>query len=131
MHVLVYEPIFWGGHNLMYVRQLVRTLADLSVEVTLVTGVDAEQSEQFKQQIAPWRSLYGRVAATTPAAKSGEDWGRHYFEDERKLLGDIWPIGVKANYTNLERFIEYSHDQNLLGSCISVESLFPTEMLDT
>ena len=59
-------------------------------------------------------------------------WARHYFEEERKLLGpDPWPIGVKANYSNLERFIAYSHDQNLLGSRISVESLFPKEVLDT
>jgi 4,5-dihydroxyphthalate decarboxylase len=59
-------------------------------------------------------------------------WGRHYFEEERALLGaDPWPIGLKANYKNLKRFIEYSYDQNLLDSRISVESLFPKEVLDT
>jgi 4,5-dihydroxyphthalate decarboxylase len=59
-------------------------------------------------------------------------WGRHYFEEERRLLGaDPWPIGVKANYANLERFIAYSHDQGLLNSKISVESLFPKQVLDT
>jgi 4,5-dihydroxyphthalate decarboxylase len=59
-------------------------------------------------------------------------WGRHYFEEERKLLGtDIWPIGLKANHANLARFIDYSYDQGLLGSRISVESLFPKEVLDT
>jgi 4,5-dihydroxyphthalate decarboxylase len=59
-------------------------------------------------------------------------WGRHYFEEERNLLGaDLWPIGLKANYKNLERFIEYSHDQNLLESRIPVESLFPKQVLDT
>ena len=59
-------------------------------------------------------------------------WGRHYFEEERRLLGeDPWPIGLKANYANLERFIEYSHDQNLLESRIPVESLFPEQVLDT
>jgi 4,5-dihydroxyphthalate decarboxylase len=59
-------------------------------------------------------------------------WGRHYFEEEKKLFGaDPWPIGLKANYKNLERFIEYSHDQNLLESRIAVESLFPQQVLDT
>lgn len=59
-------------------------------------------------------------------------WGRHYFEEERSLLGaDPWPIGLKANYANLEKFIEYSHDQNLLEQKISVESLFPPELIDT
>jgi hypothetical protein len=41
------------------------------------------------------------------------------------------PIGVKANYSNLERFIDYSHDQNLLNRRIAVESLFPEQVLDT
>ncbi|HET7681097.1 MAG TPA: taurine ABC transporter substrate-binding protein, partial [Xanthobacteraceae bacterium] len=59
-------------------------------------------------------------------------WGRHYFEEEKDLFGaDPWPIGLKANYRNLERFIEYSHDQNLLESRIAVESLFPQQVLDT
>jgi len=58
-------------------------------------------------------------------------WGRHYFEEERSLLGaDPWPHGLKANYANLERFIEYSHDQNLLERKIPVESLFPEQVLD-
>jgi 4,5-dihydroxyphthalate decarboxylase len=59
-------------------------------------------------------------------------WGRHYFEEERKLLGaDPWPHGLKANYANLERFIEYSYDQNLLDRKIPVESLFPKQVHDT
>ena len=38
-------------------------------------------------------------------------WGRHYLEEERKLLGlDPWPIGLKTNHRNLERFFGYSHD---------------------
>jgi len=54
------------------------------------------------------------------------------FEEERSLLGaDPWPHGLKANYANLERFIEYSYDQNLLESRIPVESLFPEQVLDT
>ena len=53
-------------------------------------------------------------------------------KEERKLLGsDPWPIGVKTNYSNLERFIDYSHDQNLLNRRITVESLFPEQVLDT
>lgn len=59
-------------------------------------------------------------------------WGRHYFEEERSLLGaDPWPLGLKANYANLKKFIEYSYDQNLLESKFPVESLFPDQVLDT
>jgi 4,5-dihydroxyphthalate decarboxylase len=52
-------------------------------------------------------------------------WGRHFFEEERRRLGpDLWPLGVKKNRVNLERFIEYSHDQGLIGAPIPVETLF-------
>jgi 4,5-dihydroxyphthalate decarboxylase len=59
-------------------------------------------------------------------------WGRHDFESEREVLGmDPWPSGVKANRANLERFIQYSHDQHLLAQPIPVESLFPEQVLET
>jgi 4,5-dihydroxyphthalate decarboxylase len=52
-------------------------------------------------------------------------WGRHFFEEERRRLGpDLWPLGVKKNRVNLERFIEYSHDQGLIDAPIPVETLF-------
>ena len=59
-------------------------------------------------------------------------WGRHYVECEREALGaDPWPIGFAANRANLERFIQYSHDQNLIEKLLSVESLFPEQVLST
>src|SRR5262249_22658359 len=42
-------------------------------------------------------------------------WGRHLFEEERRLLGDDpWPYGVEKNRANLERFMGYSLDQGLM-----------------
>lgn len=59
-------------------------------------------------------------------------WGRHYFESERSLLGaDPWPIGFKANRKNIERFIEYSHDQGLISEIYPPEKLFAASTLDT
>lgn len=59
-------------------------------------------------------------------------WGRHYFEDERQMLGgDPWPIGFKANRQNIERFIEYSHDQGLISEQYEPERLFAAETLDS
>jgi 4,5-dihydroxyphthalate decarboxylase len=59
-------------------------------------------------------------------------WGRHYFEDERQALGaDPWPIGLKANYKNIERFIEYSHDQGLISERYAPERLFAAASLDS
>lgn len=59
-------------------------------------------------------------------------WGRHLFEEERRLLGaDPWPSGFKKNKSNLERFIGYSLDQGLLQRELSPEELFFKKTLDT
>ena len=59
-------------------------------------------------------------------------WGRHFFEEQRNLFGeDLWPSGVGKNKSNLERFIEYSLDQDLIDKKIKVEQLFTDSVLDT
>ena len=59
-------------------------------------------------------------------------WGRHLFEEERKLLGDDpWPNGVKRNRANLERFMSYSLDQGLMEKKLDVEELFHSSTVDT
>ena len=59
-------------------------------------------------------------------------WGRHLFEEERRLLGaDPWPSGVKRNRGNLERFMGYSVDQGLMDKKFSVEELFAESTRDT
>jgi 4,5-dihydroxyphthalate decarboxylase len=59
-------------------------------------------------------------------------WGRHLFEEERKVFGeDPWPYGVKKNRANLERFIGYSLDQGLLDKKLTVEELFAGSTLDS
>jgi 4,5-dihydroxyphthalate decarboxylase len=57
-------------------------------------------------------------------------WGRHYFEEERALLGDDpWPLGIKRNRANLERFLEYSFDQGLIGRKMAVDELFAAPLV--
>jgi len=59
-------------------------------------------------------------------------WGRHLFEEERKLFGeDPWPNGVSRNRANLERFIGDSLDQGLLVKKLEVSELFATSTLDS
>lgn len=59
-------------------------------------------------------------------------WGRHLFEEERKVFGeDPWPYGVKKNRANLERFIGYSLDQGLVEKKLEVDELFASSTLDT
>jgi 4,5-dihydroxyphthalate decarboxylase len=59
-------------------------------------------------------------------------WGRHLFEEERRVLGDDpWPFGVKSNRANLERFMGYSLDQGLMEKRLAVEELFAPDTLNT
>jgi len=59
-------------------------------------------------------------------------WGRHFFEEERNLLGeDPWPYGVGKNRANIERFMGYSLDQGLMEKKPAVEDIFAPATLDT
>jgi 4,5-dihydroxyphthalate decarboxylase len=53
-------------------------------------------------------------------------------EEQQRLLGDDpWPLGVKRNRDNLERFMGYSLDQGLMAKKMSVEELFHEGAVDT
>ncbi|HUF43049.1 MAG TPA: ABC transporter substrate-binding protein [Verrucomicrobiae bacterium] len=59
-------------------------------------------------------------------------WGRHLFEEERRVFGDDpWPHGVKKNRANLERFISYSLDQGLMEKKLEAQELFAESTLDS
>jgi 4,5-dihydroxyphthalate decarboxylase len=58
-------------------------------------------------------------------------WGRHYYEGEHGLLGDAWANGFAVNRRNLERFLDYSHDQGLIKERYEPERLFMEDTLDT
>ena len=51
-------------------------------------------------------------------------WGRQAYEEEERLLGDAWPLGLEKNRPNLERFIGYSLDQGLMTKKMVPEELF-------
>lgn len=91
---------------------------------------------------APWlaRSVYGMFNQAKDIAESYyEDpnwsrlaWGRHDYEEERQLFArDPWENGFARNKANIERFINYSHDQNLIDAPYPAETLFAKETLDT
>jgi 4,5-dihydroxyphthalate decarboxylase len=55
-------------------------------------------------------------------------WNRHLFEEEQKLLaGNLWPIGLPGNRTNLDCFLDYMMDQGLLSKKPRLEELFPPD----
>lgn len=59
-------------------------------------------------------------------------WGREAFEEQRAALGgDVWPSGVAANRRDLEQFIGYCVDQNIIDAAMTPDSLFHPSVLDT
>lgn len=96
----------------------------------------------FKEEILkdnPW--VAGRVVKAFAQAKeicrhyyddpnwSWLAWGKHFMEEQQYLLGDDpWPLGVKRNRANLERFMGYSLDQGLMAKKMPVEELFHESM---
>jgi len=44
---------------------------------------------------------------------------------------ELWPSGLAVNRTNLERFIGYMVDQELLRETVPVDSLFHESVLRT
>ncbi len=59
-------------------------------------------------------------------------FARNQLEEETESLGaNPWPSGIKANRRNLENFIEYSVDQQLIKEPITVDSLFHESTWDS
>jgi 4,5-dihydroxyphthalate decarboxylase len=56
---------------------------------------------------------------------------RHLYEQSKALFGDPWINGFSRNRKNLERFIQYSHDQGLISECYEPERLFVRSTLET
>ena len=94
MRVLIYEPIHWGGHNLTYVRQLLRGLVDWPVKIVVATGVGAEKSEAYATQLHPFSARLEAIRASVPAAQPGADWGRHYYDALVQCIHDSAPDHV-------------------------------------
>jgi 4,5-dihydroxyphthalate decarboxylase len=59
-------------------------------------------------------------------------WFRAQWEEERALLGpDPWEYGLsEINKKNLNKLLDYVHDQVLIGPRPALEDLFPKEAFD-
>jgi 4,5-dihydroxyphthalate decarboxylase len=59
-------------------------------------------------------------------------FARNELEEQMETLGsNPWPSGIKANRKNLENFIQYSLDQELIKQSITVDSLFHESTWDS
>ena len=82
--------------------------------------------EVFEKAKAVWSRYYDDPNWSQLA------WGRQAYEEERSRFGqDLWPSGFAKNRKNLERFVEYSFDQGLIGRSLDVDLLFAKEVRNT
>lgn len=52
-------------------------------------------------------------------------WTKYAREKEVGMLGtNLWPLGISANRSNLERFIDYAYRQGIIDRSLSVEEMF-------
>jgi hypothetical protein len=59
-------------------------------------------------------------------------FARNELEHQRDILGDdLWTSGLAANRANLERFIDFMVDQQLISAPIPVENLFHPSVVNT
>jgi 4,5-dihydroxyphthalate decarboxylase len=59
-------------------------------------------------------------------------WLNPLMEQNDRLLGeDWWPYGVSANWTALETFLRYHHEQGLSARRWTVEEIIAPDLLDT
>ena len=80
----------------------------------------------------PARLMETFEAATRIAAEYAHDpnwsrlaWAKYALEDEERAFeATLWPAGLAANRANLDRFIEYAHDQRLIDRPLDASELF-------
>lgn len=59
-------------------------------------------------------------------------WINALIEENDRLFGkDWWPYGVSANWTTLDTFLRYHHEQGLSARRWTVEEVFTPDLLDT
>jgi 4,5-dihydroxyphthalate decarboxylase len=59
-------------------------------------------------------------------------FGRDAYDESRRSFGaDLWPSGVASNRPNLQQFLGYMADQDLISTAIDVDSLFHPSVLQT
>lgn len=55
-------------------------------------------------------------------------WFHHEFESTRALMGeDFWPYGIQDNESTLERMVEFSSEQGLIDTRLTMDDLFAAE----
>jgi glycosyltransferase involved in cell wall biosynthesis len=113
MHVLFYEPVYWGGHHFMYVRQFARTLVQWPVRLSVATGKGGDASEMYASQLKPFGDRI-ELHPIVPNAGKGDDWGRHYYEHLVDCIDALRPDHVFIPTADI--IAAYAGSRRLRGS---------------
>ncbi len=109
-----------GDFPIMHVVAIRQELVDREPEIARVVY------DLFEQAKALAETYYEDPAWSRLA------WGRHNFEQERRIFGgDPWQNGFRANRETLARFIHYSADQGMIDAEYDPETLFVSDTLTT
>ena len=95
-----------------------------------VIALKDEVIEAFPDLPQQLLNLYGQAKSIAETYMNDPgwsqlSWARMAREEQSKLLGaDVWPIGLSSNRANIERFIGYSLNQELIDRRLKPEELF-------
>jgi 4,5-dihydroxyphthalate decarboxylase len=122
------------------VKRLFENYKELEIEYYRRTGIfPIMHTTVIKQEIVdrhpwvPWNLLVAFERAKKLAYQKIENprsiphaWFQTAGEEQRKILGnDPWEFGLTlANRKNLEKLIDYSHHQGIIGRRLSLDELF-------
>ncbi len=102
-----------------------------------VVALRADVTERWPWVAANLVAAFDQAKETTlrwlgemTASRVPVPWMANRVEESRRLLGgDPWPYGVDANRTTLEAFTRFAHEQGVARRLVSVEELFPPQVL--
>jgi 4,5-dihydroxyphthalate decarboxylase len=106
-----YFPIM---HMLAIRRELLDRRPELGLEIMHMFDTAKQQAREY--YVDPGFSLLAQ--------------GRNLMEKQEEELGaDLWPSGLEANHANIEDFIGFCVDQELIDVALSAEDLFHPSVL--
>jgi 4,5-dihydroxyphthalate decarboxylase len=101
-----------------------------------IVAMTPDLAQQHPDLPAALMDMFAQAHHISDDYYSDPNWSRlpgirHLYEDSRQKFGDPWKNGFAANRKNLERFIQYSHDQGLISERYAPERLFIESTLAT
>lgn len=87
-------------------------------------------AEELYKAFCRAKSISDEALYDSSALRYSLPWLLTEVEEQRRVMGqDLWPYGLEANRTALEKLIQYSSEQGLIPKPLKVEELFAPSTL--